>query len=59
MGGAGPSNGTHLSRRGTRDGLPIGQDAWANPAARGLFVTEAGAIIGMNGVKGHRTHALM
>ena len=27
--------------------------------SRGLFVTEAGAIIGMSGVKGHRTHALM
>ena len=25
--------------------------------SRGLFVTEAGAIIGMSGVKGHRTHA--
>ena len=27
--------------------------------SRGEFVTEAGAIIGISGVKGHRTHAFV
>ena len=27
--------------------------------SRGQFVTEAGAIIGVSGVKGHRTHAFV
>jgi len=43
----------------TADGGVIDLGTLGGSGSRGQFVTEAGAIIGISGVKGHQTHAFV